>query len=133
VEEWHDEEGAVCRSEGVGRGDVRHCACEVAVGERHGFGPSSCAACVEDEGDVVGFGSFERGGLDVGELAFFLDFEDDCAMMWVPVAFCDCGFVFASCADGGGVLSVGVARDESEAGGEIANVEFELGLFVCWI
>ena len=81
MEEGHDKEGAVCRSESVSRGDVRHCAGEVAVGERHGFGPSSCAACVEDEGDVVGYGSVEGGGLDVCELAFFLDFEDDCAMM----------------------------------------------------
>jgi hypothetical protein len=85
---------------------------------------------MEDEGDIVRFGLLERGRLGGCELAFFLDFENDGVMLWVPVAFCDCGFVFASCADGGGVLSVGTAWDESEAGGEIANVEFEFRLFV---
>lgn len=80
MEEGHDEKGAVCRGEGVGRCDVRHCAREVAMGQRHGFRASGCAACVEDEGDVIGLGLLEGGGLCGSELAFFLDIEDDGAV-----------------------------------------------------
>jgi len=117
VEERHDEEGTVGRGEGVGCDDVGHCAGEVAVGEWYGFGVSGCAACVEDEGDVVGLGMLKSGGLGDCELAFFLDFEHDGAVLWVTVAFCDCGFVFSGCADGGGILSIGALGNESEAGG----------------
>jgi len=117
VEEGHDEEGSVGRGEGVGCDDVGHCAGEVAVGEWYGFGTSGCAACVEDESDIVGLRLLERGGLGDCELAFFLDFEYYGAVLWVPVAFCDCSFVFSGCADGGGILSVGIFGDESEGGG----------------
>jgi hypothetical protein len=78
-------------------------------------------------------GLLEGGGLSSCELAFFLDFEDDGAVLWVPVTFCNCSFVFAGCTDGRGVLSIGAAWDESEAGGEVANIEFEFGLLVCWV
>lgn len=133
MEEGHDEEGAVGGGEGVGGRYVGYCAGEIAVGEGHGFGAACRAACVEDEGDVVGLGLLEGGRLGGCELAFFFDIENDSALPWVPVAFCDCGFVFAGCADGRRVLGVGAARDEGEAGGKVINIEFELGFLVCWV